>query len=433
VTDRGRDDAGDGHGSEATNTIRPAERLNWDTRVVRAMTETSDWWLAVPRPVRRLPADLAAVVALVVLTTLAVFVPVVNETPLRVVLGLPLVLFVPGYAFVAALFPEAGSGPTVGGDVGERDDADDGNGWLHAESADADDVTASSRDGGIDGIERVALSFGLSIAIVPLVGLVLNFTPFGIRLVPIVGSIDAFVLAATAVAARRRWALPADERFVVPYRAWTAAAREELLEPDSRGDAALNALLVLSVLLATTSVGYAVAVPKQGEQFTEFYVLTENETGDLVADDYPTEFARGESKPVVVGLQNHERDEIAYTVVIEQQRVALVDNETNVSVLEQRELDRFTVTAADNETRLRNVSLAPEMTGNDTRVVFLLYRGDAPADPTVDDAYRELHLWVNVSAAGNETTTGPSGRETQIPVRETSAGVAALEYRSTPA
>jgi len=32
---------------------------------------------------------------------------------------------------------------------------------------------------GIDGIERVALSFGLSIAIVPLIGLVLNFTPWG--------------------------------------------------------------------------------------------------------------------------------------------------------------------------------------------------------------------------------------------------------------
>jgi len=36
-----------------------------------------------------------------------------------------------------------------------------------------------SREGIDDGIERVALSFGLSIAIVPLIGLVLNFTPWG--------------------------------------------------------------------------------------------------------------------------------------------------------------------------------------------------------------------------------------------------------------
>jgi hypothetical protein len=34
----------------------------------------------------------------------------------------------------------------------------------------------------IDIIERIALSFGLSIAIVPLLGLILNYTPFGIRL-----------------------------------------------------------------------------------------------------------------------------------------------------------------------------------------------------------------------------------------------------------
>jgi hypothetical protein len=27
-----------------------------------------------------------------------------------------------------------------------------------------------------------------------------------------------------------------------------------------------------------------------------------------------------------------------------------------------------------------------------------LYRGQPPADPTVENAYREVHLWVNVSA-----------------------------------
>jgi hypothetical protein len=36
-----------------------------------------------------------------------------------------------------------------------------------------------------DNLTRAALSIGLSLAIVPLVGLVLNFTPFGIRLLPV--------------------------------------------------------------------------------------------------------------------------------------------------------------------------------------------------------------------------------------------------------
>jgi len=65
-------------------------------------------------------------------------------------LAILLVLFVPGYVLVAALFP---------------------------------------RNGDIDWIERVALAFGLSIAVVPLLGLLLNFTPFGIRPVPVFATI----------------------------------------------------------------------------------------------------------------------------------------------------------------------------------------------------------------------------------------------------
>ena len=36
----------------------------------------------------------------------------------------------------------------------------------------------------IDNIERTALSIGMSLALVPLVGLLLNYTPWGIRLTP---------------------------------------------------------------------------------------------------------------------------------------------------------------------------------------------------------------------------------------------------------
>ena len=67
-----------------------------------------------PRLVREFPPDLTVCVLVTVLTVLAATVPIVRETPLRVVLGLPFVLFVPGYVFVAALFPEVGAGP--GGD-----------------------------------------------------------------------------------------------------------------------------------------------------------------------------------------------------------------------------------------------------------------------------------------------------------------------------
>ncbi len=37
----------------------------------------------------------------------------------------------------------------------------------------------------LDDLTRLALSIGLSLAMVPLDGLVLNYTPFGIRLLPV--------------------------------------------------------------------------------------------------------------------------------------------------------------------------------------------------------------------------------------------------------
>ena len=91
--------------------------------------------LLLPEPVRNLPADLAAVLAVVALTNLAVFLPVVNDSPIRVVVGLVFVLFVPGYAFIAALFPEQGDPPTD--DPGDDDVESAENGF---------------RDRGIDGI-----------------------------------------------------------------------------------------------------------------------------------------------------------------------------------------------------------------------------------------------------------------------------------------
>ena len=53
----------------------------------------------------------------------------------------------------------------------------------------------------LDTIERIALSLGMSIALVPIIGLLLNYTPWGIRLTPIVLSLLALTLvfATTAI------------------------------------------------------------------------------------------------------------------------------------------------------------------------------------------------------------------------------------------
>jgi uncharacterized membrane protein len=242
----------------------------------------------------------------------------------------------------------------------------------------------------------------LSIAITPLIGLALNFTPWGIRLAPIMVSLSGFTVVMTAVAAVRRWELPEDERFAVPYRAWLSAGREEVFEPSSRTDAVLNVALAISVVLALGSVGYAIAVPPEGEQFSEFYLLTEAEDGQevanaegLVADNYPTNFTQGEERSLVVGIGNQEHERANYTVVVEIQRVDIVDNETVVR--ESQELQRFRTTLAHNETWLRPHTVAPRMTGENLRLQYLLYRGEPPEEIETSTAYRDLHLWVNVS------------------------------------
>ena len=336
------------------------------------MTDDTRWQLLLPSGLRNLPADLAAVVVLVFLTIAAVVLPGIRTTPLRVLFGLPFVLFVPGYAFIAALFPEQGHGPS-----------------------DEETPDAGSSTRGIDGIERVALSFGLSIAIVPLIGLILNFTPWGIRLGPVLASVSAFTLVATVVAARRRWELPSEERFRVPYGRWIEHAKAEFLDPDTQRDQVLNVLLVLSILLAVSSVGYAVAVPKPGESFTELYLLTENEDGELVADGYPSTVTAGEAQPLVVGIGNHEHEQVQYTLLVELHRVQTQNNST--TVLQREQLTRFDPTLDANETWHQPHTVRPTLTGERLRLTYLLYRGSPPQQPSVDSAYRETHLWLNVT------------------------------------
>ena len=57
----------------------------------------------------------------------------------------------------------------------------------------------------LDSLERFALSVGLSLAVVPLIGLILNYLPWGIRLAPITISLALFVLSFAILAATRKY------------------------------------------------------------------------------------------------------------------------------------------------------------------------------------------------------------------------------------
>lgn len=237
-------------------------------------------------------ADLAVVTGGTLLTVIVVLFPLVNDSILRFGFGVVFLLFFPGYALISVLFPEA------------YVPADNTSDELEAETAGI--LPGRSYTGtGIDGVDRVALAFGTSIALVPLIGIVLSFTPWGIDLLPIVVAVSGFILCAVAVGGYRRWELPENRRFSVPYRAWIASGRARIFETDSRFDTLLTIALAVSVLLAFGSITYAVGSPPDGEQYSEFYLLAEDSTGELVADRYPTESSRESSHALFAVAQQH--------------------------------------------------------------------------------------------------------------------------------
>ncbi|NOZ76415.1 MAG: DUF1616 domain-containing protein [Euryarchaeota archaeon] len=274
---------------------------------------------------RRLDRDLALAVLLVVFTWMSF-----EWELLRVPLGLIFVLFLPGYSLIAALFV---------------------------------------RKADLDGIERTALSFGLSIAVVPLIGLLLNYTPFGIRFQPVAASLTLFILAMVALAQYRRWKVPEEERFAVDLR----PELDELLDwkGSSRLERALTVLLVISILAAAGALVYVIKMPKEGEKFTEFYILGPGGR----AGGYPTNMTLGEAYPITVGIANHEYREMDYTLEIR---------------LDGTLLRRQDITLGHNQSIEAPVEVVPDITGEDLKLEFLLFNG------TSDEPYRELHLWVDV-------------------------------------
>ncbi|MEM2111046.1 MAG: DUF1616 domain-containing protein, partial [Candidatus Bathyarchaeia archaeon] len=58
---------------------------------------------------------------------------------------------------------------------------------------------------GLDIIERAGLSLAISFALIPIFGLILNYTPWGIRLTPILVSLLAFTIISSTIAVIREY------------------------------------------------------------------------------------------------------------------------------------------------------------------------------------------------------------------------------------
>lgn len=315
---------------------------------------------------------------------------------LRSLLVLPLVLFIPGYALVAVLFPERRSSI-------ESDDMNETS-------------TVTSASSGTTGLlfaVRVALSVAASTALVGAITLLATLTGLGFS--PVVIGVGLFVLsvALAAVAVARRAVLPSSERAGIPPRSsfWTPS-RQTLRVASPLGDRSsdggvsrfANVFLVVALVAFVGSVGFAAVDTTTGttDTFTEAYLVTENESGGYVAGDYPQVIERGESAPITVALGNHEGEPREYTVVTKLQRLDRTPNGTRV--VEERTVSQFTQRVADDETAYVGRELSPSLSGNQLRYRFLVYEGSPPETPTAANAYRTVQLVVAVDGDGASTS-----------------------------
>lgn len=305
------------------------------------------------------PDDLIFVVVWMIASIVAIYLPGLNETPIRVVLSLPIIIFIPGYSLISALFPK-------------KDD--------------------------LSNMERIALSVGFSAAIIPLIGLGLNFSPWGIWLNPIMLSLTIFSLGLILVAYYRRVTLPSEEQFMVKFSEIVITIRKSINSAEnSRVDRILNYILVFFILAAIITTIFVIAFPKEGEHFSEFFILG----GNKLATDYPVLINAGKTYPIYIGVGNHEYRNVNYTL----ETWAILrefDTITNTSKIKNMDpLDRQSFVLSHNQTVVLPYNLIINASEYN-RVEFLLFNETIPGlnvtgSERINKSYRDLHLWVTIN------------------------------------
>jgi uncharacterized membrane protein len=138
-------------------------------------------------------------------------------------------------------------------------------------------------------------------------------------------------------------------------------------------DKILSIILIITIIIALAMVMYVIVTPKKGEEFTEFYILG---TGGKAAE-YPTSLSVGEIGEVIVGVVNHEYEDVSYLFRAE------IDNR---SIGEKR------LQLAHNETLEFPFVFTTEEIGR-KKLEFKLFK-----ENKTNETYRDLHLWIDINA-----------------------------------
>jgi uncharacterized membrane protein len=302
------------------------------------------------------PSDLILIMVWLAASIAAIYLPVLNAKPITYVLTIPLMLVIPGYCLVSALFPKKS-------DIGL--------------------------------LERFVLSFGLSITILSLIGLGLIFTPMGIQHNPIIIALTVFSLEMILITHFRRAFLAPKERFRMPFSEIFNTFHKGISpEGSTKVDQVLRVVLILVIIVVILTTFSILANPKEGAHFSEFYILGEKR----MAADYPDQLNIGLTYPIYIGVGNHEYRNTRYTIETWMMYTEF-DNVTNTSlIIAMDPNDKLSLTLAHNETRIIPYNLSVKKTGYN-RVEFLLFNESVPSPlvtgmDRINASYRNLHLWI---------------------------------------
>jgi uncharacterized membrane protein len=180
------------------------------------------------------------------------------------------------------------------------------------------------------------------------------------------------------VAYLRRRRIPKENRFRVDFGGFFKSLVGGFSR-ESGNSKVLSVILIVSILLAVSATGYIIVKPKQGESFTEFYILG---PGGM-ASGYPTNLTSGETGNLIIGIVNHENRITSYHLVVTSNGVVQIDQMITLNNGQKLQIP-FNFTAGDPGSR---------------KMDFLLYKL-----PDNNNIYRSLHLWLNISASPTTTT-----------------------------
>lgn len=289
--------------------------------------------------------DLLIILITTTITIGFILTPKLNDTFVSTFLIYLLILFIPGYSFISALFPKKND---------------------------------------LNNIERFTLSFGLSIGVTAFFGLLLKYSfvkylPLGIKFTQLNNlnytsltiSLSTFTLIMLLIAIIRRRRAPEGEKFYVNFGGFVSSIKGQF-EGESRTSKVLSIILVITILLAISTTVYIILKPKQGESFTEFYILGSNGK----ASDYPTNLTVGQNGTVIIGVVNHEYQTANYELVVR----------SNGTIMSQQDV---TLTNG-NQTQIPYTFTASS--AGYKNIEFLLYKL-----PDTTNVYRSLHLFVNMT------------------------------------